>query len=178
MPKLEKTASVAPTTRRNWGVTMRDPPGASTVGHLTTEAPRLARIRTDQNLEAIKGLHALEGGLLERTSLLDLVADDVEWWAAGSPEVLPWAGIHRGRDAVRRWFETLTEHMDYERFEPLEFYGDRDTVIELVEASGTARATGHAFQSEVVRIWTFDAGKVIRVRSYYDTGVYERAVRP
>jgi ketosteroid isomerase-like protein len=33
----------------------------------------------------------------------------------------------------------------------------------------------NAFESEVVRIWTFDGGKAVRVRSYYDTGVYARA---
>jgi uncharacterized protein len=127
-------------------------------------------------LAAVKALHAREGGLLARSSLFDLVADDVEWHVLGSPEELPWAGTFRGGDGVRRWMEVLDEHMEYERFEPVEFFADGDTVIEIVFAAGRARSTGKPFESEVVRIWSFQEGKVVRVRSYYDTGAYERAL--
>lgn len=126
--------------------------------------------------DAVEALHAREGGLLARASLFDLVADDVEWYVLGSADELPWAGIFRGKDGVRRWMETLDEHMEYERFELLELFADGDTVIEIVLAGGHARATGRSFESEVVRIWTFREGKAIRVRSFYDTGAYERAL--
>jgi uncharacterized protein len=132
----------------------------------------------DDALAAVKALHAREGGLLARSSLFDLVADDVEWYVLGSPDELPWAGTFRGSEGVRRWMDVLDEHMEYERFEPLEFFADGETVIEIVSAGGHARATGRAFQSEVVRIWTFRKGKAARVRSFYDTGAYERAFRP
>src|SRR5215203_172989 len=104
----------------------------------------------EEQLRLVEGLHARESGLLERTSLFDLLAPEVEWLVAGSPEVLPWAGVFRGPDGV--------------------------TVIEIVLAGGRARATGSAFESEVVRIWTFRGNEAIRVRSFYDTGAYERAV--
>jgi ketosteroid isomerase-like protein len=131
----------------------------------------------NERLEKVKGLHARDRGLLVRTSLFDLLSDDVEWEVAGSPEVLPWAGTFRGRDAVRKWIETLDEHMDYERFEPLEFFADGDTVIELVLAGGRARASGRPFESEIVRIWSFRGDEVVRVRSFYDTAAYEQAFR-
>ena len=51
----------------------------------------------DDALAAVRSLHAGEGGLLARSSLYDLIADDVEWYVLGSPD-----GIH-GRDRVRRW---------------------------------------------------------------------------
>jgi ketosteroid isomerase-like protein len=73
--------------------------------------------------------------------------------------------------------EVLDEHMEYDRFEPVEFFADGETVIEIVLAGGRARATGRSFQSEVVRIWTFHEGKAVRVRSFYDTHAYERAFR-
>ncbi len=132
----------------------------------------------DDALADVKALHAREGGLLARSSLFDLVADDVEWYVLGSPDELPWAGTFRGSEGVRRWLEVLDEHMEYERFEPLEFFADGDTVLEIVFAAGHARATGIAFESEVVRIWTFREGKAVRVRSYYDTRAYERAFNP
>lgn len=131
----------------------------------------------NERLEKVKGLHARDHGLLARTSLFDLLSDDVEWEVAGSPEVLPWAGTFRGRDAVRGWLETLDEHMDYDRFEPLEFFADGDTVIELVFASGRATGSGRPFESEIVRVWSFRGDEVVRVRSFYDTAAYERAFR-
>ncbi len=129
-----------------------------------------------ERLAAVQALHAREGGLLARSSLFDLVADDVEWYVLGSRDELPWAGTFRGSDGVRRWMEVLDEHMEYERFEPVEFFADGDTVIEIVFAAGRARSTGKPFESEVVRIWTFREGKAVRVRSYYDTGAYSQAL--
>ena len=131
----------------------------------------------EQRLGLIKGLHAREGGLLARTELFDLLTADVTWEVLGSPEILPWAGRFDGREAVRRWMALLDEHMEYQEFDPLEFFGDGETVFEVVHAAGRARATGKPFSSEVVRIWTFRGSKVARVRSYYDTGAYERALR-
>ncbi len=143
---------------------MRVAKSGSAVGH------------SERALAAVKALHAREGGLLERSSLFDLVAENVEWYVLGSPEELPWAGTFHGPDGVRRWMEVLDEHMEYERFEPLEFFADGETVVEIVMAGGRARATGRPFESEVVRIWTFREGKAVRVRSFYDTGAYERAL--
>ena len=130
----------------------------------------------EEQLRLVEGLHAPESGLLERTSLFDLLAPEVEWLVAGSPEVLPWAGVFRGPDGVTQWMQTLDEHLEYDRFEAVEFFADGDTVIEIVLAGGRAHATGSAFESEVVRIWTFRGNEAIRVRSFYDTGAYERAV--
>lgn len=130
----------------------------------------------EERLQAVQALHAREEGLLERTSLFDLLAGDVEWFVLGSTEVLPWAGVFRGRDGVAEWMQKLDAHMEYEKFEPVEFFADGDTVIEVVAAGGRARATGRTFESEVVRIWTFRGAKAVRVRSFYDTGAYERAL--
>ena len=127
------------------------------------------------HVDAVRLLHAGDGGTLVRDMLFGLLADDVEWRVAGSPDLLPWAGAVRGPDGVRGWLETLNEHMDYDRFELVEIYGYGDTVVEIVTASGRAAASGRPFASEIVRIWTFRDGKTVLVRSYYDTAAYERS---
>jgi ketosteroid isomerase-like protein len=109
--------------------------------------------------------------------LLPALAVDVEWWVAGPPEILPWAGTFRGRDAVARWFDDLNAIMDYQRFEATEFIAQDDTVVVVHEAQGIARATGRPFASDIVRIWTVRGGEVTRVRSYYDTHAYVAALR-
>jgi len=125
--------------------------------------------------DAIRAMHAPDSGTLVRDVLFGLLADDVEWKVAGDADRLPWAGSVRGHEGVRRWLETLNEHIDYERFELVELYADGDTVIELVLASGRAAASGRAFASEIVRVWTFRDDRAVLVRSYYDTAAYERA---
>jgi ketosteroid isomerase-like protein len=129
------------------------------------------------NRDAVRRLHAGEGGQLRRETLFDLLAEDVEWHVAGPVELFPWGGAHHGHDGVRRWFATLNEAMAYSMFELRELYEDGDTVVEVIVAAGEARATGEPFASEVVRIWSFRDGKAIRVRSYYDTYAYARALR-
>ena len=128
------------------------------------------------NGDAVRGLHAGERGQLRGDVLFDLLAEDVEWHAAGPPELFPWGGTHRGHDGVRRWFATLNDAMAYSKFELRELYEDGDTVVELIDAAGEARATGLPFATEVVRIWSFRDGKAIRVRSYYDTYAYARSL--
>jgi ketosteroid isomerase-like protein len=108
--------------------------------------------------------------------LLPALAADVEWWVAGPPDILPWAGMFRGRDAVESWFEDLNATMDYQQFEATEFIAQGETVVVVHKARGVARSTRRPFVSEIVRIWTVRGGEVVRVRSYYDTHAYVAAV--
>jgi len=116
----------------------------------------------------------------ERTGLLkDAVmaaaAEDIEWWAAGPPEVLPWAGSFKGREAVERWFSILREALEYDQFEPFQYVAQGHTVVECIRAGGKARTTGRRYASDIVRIWEFRGAKLVRVRSFYDTAAYMRA---
>jgi ketosteroid isomerase-like protein len=125
---------------------------------------------------AVRNLHTGEAGRLRHDLIYDLLAEGVEWHALGP---FPWSGSHYGHEGVRRWFEILNQAMAYAQFELRELYEDGDTVVEIVQASGTAVATGKPFASEIARVWTFGAdGKATRVRSYYDTYAYAEALRP
>jgi ketosteroid isomerase-like protein len=128
--------------------------------------------RSDRNRNAVAALHGAPAGTLSRDALFALLDEDVEWIAVGDPELMPWAGVHRGHDAVAHWLEVLNAAMEYERFELLELYADGDAVIEVVRAEGYARSTRTPFATDVVRIFTFRGDKAVRVRSFYDTGAY------
>ena len=131
---------------------------------------------SDRNREAIAALHAAAAETLSREALFALLAEDVEWSALGDPDLMPWAGTHRGHDGVARWLYVLNSALQYESFELLELYADGDVVIEVVRAEGYARETGKRFASDVVRIFTFRGDEVSRVRSFYDTGAYLAAL--
>jgi ketosteroid isomerase-like protein len=132
--------------------------------------------RSVRNRDAVAALHAAPAGTLSRDALFALLDENVEWVAIGDPELMPWAGIHRGHNGVARWLEVLNAAMEYERFELLELYADGDTVIEIIRAEGYARSTGNPFASDVVRAFTFRGDKAVRVRSFYDTGAYLAAL--
>lgn len=104
------------------------------------------------------------------------LAEDVEWRAVGRPEVLPWAGTFRGPAGVKEFFERLNGTMSYTDFEAIQYLTNGDTVVVIIKAGGYARATKKAFASEIVRIYTFRDGMIVRVRNYYDTAAYEAAL--
>ena len=126
-------------------------------------------------VSAVQALHQPGADRLDRDGLYALLSDDVEWQVAGSPDRLPWAGTVHGHEGVRGWLELLNHHLHYERFEPLEIFGDDENVVEVIAAGGRAAASGRPYESQIVRIWTFRSGKAVLVRSYYDTAAYERA---
>lgn len=127
------------------------------------------------NLDVVKQLHGsrpYSQNLLRSPAL----ADSAEWWAAGSRDRLPWAGTWRGRDGIAQFFEALNRVMDYERFETEEYITEGGTVVAIIAAGGRAIATGRPFESHIVRVYTFEHGRIVRIRNYYDTAAYERAL--
>lgn len=106
------------------------------------------------------------------------LGDDVEWWAPGSRDRLPWAGTWRGKSGVADFFRVLNAEMDYDKFEAEELISAGDHVIAIVSAAGRAIRTGRPFESHIVREYLFRNGKIVRVRNFYDTASYERALAP
>ena len=130
------------------------------------------------NLRVVEGIwDARKKAGTIKAATVDALAEDVEWWAAGPPDVLPWAGTWRRPDGVAKWFDALDAAMEYDRAEPYERYAQGDTVIELFHGEGRARTTGRPFASDIVRIYTFRAGRIAKVRNYYDTAAYAAALQ-
>lgn len=75
-----------------------------------------------------------------------------------------------------RFFETLNALMDYQRFEAEEYVAQDNTVVAIIAAAGRAIPTDRAFESHIVRLYTFATDKIVRVRNFYDTAAYERAL--
>ena len=110
-------------------------------------------------------------------TLLDLLADDIEWVSPGDPNDDPNAGTFQGKDAVLGWFGGLASTIDFAKFEPREFIAQNDKVVSLVYAEQTARDTGRAFVNHEAHVWTVGNGKVARFQIYYDTAAAAAAHR-
>ena len=106
-------------------------------------------------LEAVQRNH---GSSPYSRSLLSsgLLAEGVEWWAAGSPDQLPWAGTWYGPTGIRQFFDFLGGLMDYQMFEIREYVAQGSSVVTVISAAGQARATGNPFASDIVRVYAFE----------------------
>ena len=127
------------------------------------------------NLDVVKQIHSVRPysqSLLRSNAL----ADNAEWWAAGSRDRLPWAGTWHGRDGIAGFFEALNSAMDYDKFAAEEYVADGSAVVAIIAASGRAIPTNRPFESHIVRVYSFDGGKIVRIRNFYDTAAYERAL--
>lgn len=105
------------------------------------------------------------------------LAEDVEWWVAGSPELLPFSGTVRGPDAVVEWHKVLRALFHYgDDQEVVSLSGDDEVALLLFRATVTALPTGRSFASEIARVFFVRDGRIERVRSYFDTHAYVTAL--
>ncbi|MBO0887848.1 nuclear transport factor 2 family protein [Candidatus Bathyarchaeota archaeon] len=133
-------------------------------------------MQTDVESENLRVAKRLEAADFSSQNFLDGLAEDVEWFAAGPPSLLPWAGTFHGRAEVAEWVKTLRSCLNYQKWDSHSWLAKNDTVIEFVRAGGVARATGKPYESEIVRVWTIKNGKAVKVQSFYDTAAYAIAI--
>ena len=133
--------------------------------------------QTPSNRAIIEELHR-QPAYTKALLALPALSDDVDWWAAGSRDRLPWAGEWRGRAGVQEFFQVLGREMKYEKFAAEELVAEGDRVIAIVSASGHAVRSGRPFESHIIREYQFREGRIVRVRNFYDTAAYERALAP
>ncbi len=104
------------------------------------------------------------------STILDQLADDVEWEYGVNSTTVPWLQPRRGRADVVNFFHALAG-LDITKFHPTTFLENGDTIVVLVDLEGTVRSTGRRIlEEDEVHIWRFDSeGKVRRFRHRADT---------
>lgn len=127
-------------------------------------------------LGVVQRIHEPGLGLIQRLRESGRLAANAEWWVAGDSTVLPFAGNWRGLEGVAEFQKRLVATMRYDRVELREYLVSGEQVAAIFLGEGVARSTGRPFRSEIVRLYTFSGGKIVRVRNYYDTSAYVRAV--
>lgn len=164
---LFATACAAPVMRSSSAPAL--PPAAA---HLAGQLSPLEQ----QHLAVVRSIH--EGrGIIQRARESGILSDSAEWWVAGPPDVLPFAGTWRGIAGIAEFERRLDATMRYDRVELRRYLVSGDDVAAIFLGAGVAKTTGRPFESEIVRLYTFRDGKVVRVRNYYDTAAYVAAVR-
>ncbi|HXG42994.1 MAG TPA: nuclear transport factor 2 family protein [Dehalococcoidia bacterium] len=113
-----------------------------------------------ENIESVRQLYAsFQRG--DIPAILAQLADDVAWHEppAGPP---PFGGLHRGREAVGRFFQQLGELVEAEEFQPRQFLAQGERVVALGSYRFRVRETGRAWQTDWAMLWDFRDGQVVR----------------
>jgi uncharacterized protein len=133
-------------------------------------------VAEEQNLRVVRDAYAafLRSDL---AALLAVLSDDVEWRIPGPPDVLPFAGTHRGRKQVGEFFATLGGALEFEVFEPREFIAQRDKVVVLGRRRDRFRKTGRAAETEWAEVFTLRDGRITSYVVYSDTAALVDAAR-
>ena len=120
---------------------------------------------SEENVEVIRrGFDAFRRGDLE--AALAMLDPGVEWKQMEEPEVArgPVAVV----EALGRWGEMWTAA----EVTPLEWLEAEDDVVVRVKWTGRSKATGIPVEQYAYNVFSFRAGKVIRMREY---GAHSRA---
>ncbi len=140
------------------------------------EQQNLQNMNEQQNLQIVQQMcAAFEQGNI--ATLLDLLAEDVEWFVAGSPEHVPLAGTYYGRDRVAQIFSNVGEYLELQQFKAQEFIAQGDRVAVFGHALGRVKPTNCLLEYDWVHVYTLRDGQTIKFREYLDTAAIAAAFR-
>lgn len=110
-------------------------------------------------------------------ALLDVIDENVDWKAAGDPQV-PWTGQRHGKAAAGDFLATLGQYTEPVSFTVDRVLGDADTAVAVGAFAHRVLGTGKTFESEfVIRIGVVN-GRIVRYRIFEDSYAVGQAFLP
>jgi hypothetical protein len=102
-------------------------------------------------------------------TIVDAVADDVDWASEAQGSAAPWWGVKHGKAGVGEFFQAFGAAMEVEEFTPLVIAAEGDEVLTVVRFRVKARATGKTAAMDLHHRFTFRDGKITYYRGTEDT---------
>jgi ketosteroid isomerase-like protein len=130
----------------------------------------------DDNLAAVRTIYeAFGAGDVE--TILNLVADDVDWAAEATGDAAPWYGRRTNKEEVARFFEQIGTALDVQEFSPKSFTANESgEAMALIRFRVTVRATGRVAEMDLHHYWRFDDARVVAYRGTEDTAQMQAAL--
>jgi hypothetical protein len=100
---------------------------------------------------------------------LSRCSDDVELIAPAPIEILPHMGHRRGKDEVRKTWQTVNARYSSLRHELRDIVADGDKVAANIRSFFTKRGNGRTVQFDIAVFYTFREGRIIRICEIMDT---------
>lgn len=109
-------------------------------------------------------------------SILACLDPSIVWIYSTTASVIPWRGKHSGVEGAASFFMALTDNLDFEVFEPRQFFAAGDNVTVLGRTLARVKRTGKEFDSEWAHVFTIKGGKIERFQEFYDTAAIVDAI--
>ena len=119
--------------------------------------------------ETVKEIYAAyERG--ETDTILNRLAEDVEWDYAIEPLGVPWLERRRGKSQVPQFFASHSA-FELHRFQPKVFLENGSVVVVLIDVELTVKSTGRRIvEQDEIHIWHFDTqGRITKFGHKVDT---------
>jgi ketosteroid isomerase-like protein len=116
-------------------------------------------------------------GRADMPAILDLLDEAVDCYFVGRPQDFPFAGQRQGHAQMVDFFATIAATCDVLEFGPHEVMALGDHVLVLGHEQVRIKATGRIFATDWAHLFTVRAGKVVRLREFYDTAAMAEAFK-
>ena len=109
-------------------------------------------------------------------TILSMLAPDVSWELEAPAEVSI-AGIRKGPEAVKGFFQAIANDHADPKLEITEYFSSADGVATFGRYKCTLKKTGKRLDSPVAHLFKFRGGKIVRFVDFTDTAAYVEASR-
>ena len=100
---------------------------------------------------------------------LSRCSDDIELFAPAPVDVLPHMGRRRGKDEVRKMWQTVHARYSDLRHDVRDIVAEDDKVAIDVRAFFKKRSNGRTVQFDIAVFLTLREGRIVRIREIMDT---------
>jgi ketosteroid isomerase-like protein len=112
----------------------------------------------------------------DAAALASVVTEDVELLWNGDPTRLPWAGSHRGIDAVLAFFRKLGEHIEVISVSQLYRLDAGEAVVVVLEGEWRVRGHAPSIRARACNVFRFRQGRISSYEVYNDSGRFADAL--
>jgi hypothetical protein len=123
---------------------------------------------SDDNVKTIQAVYEAFGRG-DLPTILDALADDVNWGSESASSEVPWWGVRKGKDAAADFFAQLAGNSETLEFTPLVMIGEGDDVLTVVHYRARSTKTGKSVDMEIHHHFRFSGDKISRYRGSEDT---------
>jgi ketosteroid isomerase-like protein len=101
---------------------------------------------------------------------------DPEFEAIAPPELSVEPQTYRGREGVKRWFDSFYDAVDEVRIEPEEYIDAGEHVVTPIQIVVKGHESGIEVAQPVTFVWTMRSGRAVRLQPYADKQAALRAL--
>ena len=109
-------------------------------------------------------------------AIRDVATQDIRIWWNGPPDLVPWAGEHRGTDEALAFFAKVGANLEVLRTTVVERIEAPDAMIIFLDAHWRVKAHGAEIKAKAINIFRFRDGKVSGYEVYPDSAAFVRAL--